>query len=68
MSQKYVCAKCSHGQFESEEIRTTGGRFSKIFDVQNKKFVAVSCKNCGFTELYKGKTSTLGNVFDFITN
>lgn len=68
MSQKYVCTKCGHAQFESEEIRTTGGRFSKIFDVQNKKFVAVSCTKCGFTELYKGKTSTIGNIFDFITN
>lgn len=68
MSQKYVCAKCGNTQFESEEIRTTGGRFSKIFDVQNKKFVAVSCSSCGFTELYKGKTSTIGNIFDFITN
>ena len=68
MSQKYVCTKCGKGQFESEEIRTTGGRFSKIFDVQNKKFVAVSCLSCGYTELYKGKTSTLGNIFDFVTN
>lgn len=68
MSPKYVCTKCGHTQFESEEIRTTGGRFSKIFDVQNKKFVAVSCTKCGYTELYKGKTSTVGNIFDFITN
>jgi len=68
MSPKYVCAKCGNAHFESEEIRTTGGRFSKIFDVQNKKFVAVSCTKCGYTELYKGKTSTIGNIFDFITN
>jgi len=68
MSQKYVCAKCGNASFESEEIRTTGGRFSKIFDVQNKKFTAVSCTRCGYTELYKGKTSTIGNIFDFITN
>ncbi|OYT16173.1 MAG: GTP-binding protein [Bacteroidetes bacterium 4572_77] len=68
MSQKYVCPKCGNTQFESEEIRTTGGRFSKIFDIQNKKFTAVSCTQCKYTELYKGSTSAAGNIFDFFTN
>lgn len=68
MSQKYICSKCGNTSFESDEIRTTGGRFSKIFDVQNKKFTAVTCTKCQYTELYKGTTSTLGNIFDFITN
>jgi len=68
MSQQYVCPKCGNTTFETDEIRTTGGRFSKIFDVQNKKFTAVSCAKCKYTELYKGSTSTLGNVFDFLTN
>lgn len=64
----YVCLKCGNTQFETEEIRTTGGRFSKIFDIQNKKFTAISCTRCHYTELYKGSTSTLGNIFDFFTN
>lgn len=28
----------------------------------------VSCTNCGYTEIYKGSTSTLSNVFDLFTN
>ena len=68
MAQKYVCPKCSGTSYETDEIRTVGGRFAKIFDVQNKKFTAVSCTNCKYTELYKGSTSTIGNVFDFLTN
>jgi predicted nucleic-acid-binding Zn-ribbon protein len=48
-----------------EEFRATGGNFAKIFDVQNKKFTTVSCRQCGYTEIYKGSTSTLGNVVDF---
>lgn len=68
MSQNYVCPKCGNTQYEADEMRATGGRFAKIFDVQNKKFTTVSCTKCGFTELYKGKTSTIGNIFDFFTN
>ena len=36
-------------------------------DIQNKKFTTVSCGQCGFTEIYRGDSSTLGNVFDFLT-
>ncbi len=68
MKQKYVCPKCGNTNYETDEIRTTGGQFAKIFDVQNKKFFAVTCTQCQYTELYKGTTSKLGNVFDFFTN
>ena len=68
MSQNYVCPKCGNKSFETDEIRTTGGRFSKIFDIQNKKFTAVTCTQCKYTELYKGTTSGIGNVLDFFTS
>lgn len=64
----YQCPKCGNTQYEMDEIRTTGGAFSKIFDVQNKKFTTVTCSQCRYTELFKGDTSTLGNIFDFLTN
>ena len=67
MAQNYVCPKCGNLQYETDEIRTTGGRFAKIFDVQNKKFTTVTCSQCKYTEFYKGETSTLGNIFDFFT-
>lgn len=67
-SNSYICPKCGNTHFETDEIRTTGGAFAKIFDVQNKKFTAITCSNCKYTELYKGTTSTLGNIFDFFTN
>lgn len=66
--QEYKCAKCGNKTYEVDEIRTTGGAFAKIFDVQNKKFTIISCTQCGYTELYKRTTSTFGNVVDFFTN
>jgi predicted nucleic-acid-binding Zn-ribbon protein len=66
--KEYVCTKCGNRQYEVDQMRATGGAFAKIFDVQNKKFTTISCTQCGYTELYKRTTSTLGNVIDFFTN
>jgi predicted nucleic-acid-binding Zn-ribbon protein len=64
----YTCQKCGNRQFETDEFRATGGFWSKIFDVQNKRFTTVSCTQCTYTEIYRADSSTLGNVFDFFTN
>jgi hypothetical protein len=65
---QYECPKCGNTNYETDRLRATGGGFAKIFDVQNKKFTTVSCTNCGYTELYRGETSALGNIFDFFTS
>jgi predicted nucleic-acid-binding Zn-ribbon protein len=49
------------------QFRAAGGMFSKVFDVQNKRFTTVSCKRCTYTEIYRTKTSRLGDVLDFFT-
>ncbi len=64
----YSCPKCNNKTYETGEMRATGGTFSKIFDVQNKKFTSVTCKNCTYTEFYKTETSAISNIFDFFTN
>ena len=50
---QYVCPKCGNRHYEVDQIQTTGGNFSKIFDVQNKKFTVVTCTQCGYSELYR---------------
>lgn len=62
------CPKCENTDYETDEFRATGGAFAKVFDVQNKKFSTVTCTRCKYTEIYKTDTSTLGNIFDFLTN
>jgi len=66
--REYVCPKCGNKQYEVDEIRTTGSFLAKIFDVQNKKFAVISCTHCGYSELYKRRTSSFGNIVDFFTN
>lgn len=64
--QQYVCTKCGNGSYESDQFQATGGNFAKLFDVQNKKFITISCTRCGYTELYKAESSTGWNVLDFL--
>lgn len=66
--KQYVCPKCGCTTFESDQFQATGGNFAKLFDVQNKKFITVSCTRCGYTELYKMQTDAGWNILDFLTN
>lgn len=65
----YKCVKCGESRYESGEIRTTRGFWTKIFNIQNRKFISLSCNHCGYTEFYsKDKAKTAENVLDFFTN
>ena len=68
MSQRFECVKCNHSDYKTAQLRAAGGFWSKIFDVQGRKFTTVTCKNCSYTELYQADTSMLGNIFDLFTN
>lgn len=48
-SQHYKCQKCEHSDARVERISSTGTRLARVFA---KEFLAVSCENCGYTELF----------------
>ena len=66
--RNYKCPKCSNTSYKTDQMQATGGTFSKLFNIQNKKFTSVTCEKCTYTEFYKTETSKLSNVFDFFTN
>ncbi|WP_128905241.1 zinc ribbon domain-containing protein [Halorubrum amylolyticum] len=57
------CPKCGGEETETDEIATSGTGLTKLFDVQNRRFTVVSCADCGYSELYKGRSS--GDAIDF---
>ena len=63
---QYRCPKCGYDQFDHDQFQATGGNLAKIFDVQNKRFITVTFRRCGFTELYRGQSSDGWNVLDFL--
>ncbi|WP_102347795.1 zinc ribbon domain-containing protein [Bacillus sp. Marseille-P3661] len=64
MSEK-GCIKCGSANAGQKEVAMTGTGLSKMFDIQNNKFVVVYCKNCGYSEFYNKESSTAGNILDF---
>jgi uncharacterized protein len=65
---RYTCPKCGNRDYKLQTVSTTGGLFSKIFDIQHLKFTAVICTKCTYSELYQTKSNQIANVFDFFTN
>ena len=67
-SLKYTCPKCGYKQFETGEMRATGSFVTKLFNIQNRKFTTITCKQCSYTEFFAMSSNQLGNVLDFFTN
>jgi predicted nucleic-acid-binding Zn-ribbon protein len=65
---RYRCPKCSSSRYDVGEFRATGGFWTKIFDIQSKRFTTVTCSRCKYTEIYAADSSMLGNIFDFFTD
>ena len=65
-STRYLCPKCGCTRFEHDQFQATGGNLARLLDVQNKKFITVSCTSCGYTELYKAQGSEGWDILDFL--
>jgi predicted nucleic-acid-binding Zn-ribbon protein len=70
LAQRFSCPKCRRSGGEVKRFAATGTGLTKLMDIQHNKYIAVSCRYCGFTELYnpdmlEGK-SHLGDILDLI--
>ena len=63
----WKCPKCGSGTFEVSDVRTSGGALASIFDIENRKFSAVTCERCSYTELYRTDPGGIEKVLDFFT-
>ena len=61
----YHCPKCGNRACEVLQVSTTGGGIARFFDFQNRRFSAVVCDQCKFTEFYRTEASLLSKVLDF---
>lgn len=64
--RSFECPKCGSTHYERGEIRAAGGFWSKIFDLQNRRFLSLTCRGCGYTEFYRARSSALGDVADLV--
>ncbi|MBN1424093.1 zinc ribbon domain-containing protein [Candidatus Fermentibacteria bacterium] len=64
----FRCPKCGHSGAIARRFAGTGTGLTRLLDIQHNKFVSLSCRNCGFTELYDPTvlegSSNLGTILD----
>ena len=66
----FRCLRCEHQGGDVQELSMSGTGFSRMFDVQPYRYAFVSCRNCGYTEVYnldtlRGKDD-LGSLMDIL--
>lgn len=70
ISSRFTCTKCKQHGAEVKRIATTGAGLSKLLDIQHNQFLAASCRNCGYTEIYNpdmlGDKRKLGTILDVL--
>lgn len=60
------CGKCGGSSYERYDVSTAGGWISRIFNFQRRKFLAVSCMGCGYTQLYRRQAGAAANIIDLL--
>ena len=63
---EFRCPKCDHHLYVAGELRGAGGVFSAAFELSTEKFKYISCRKCGYTELYRADLSIGSQVFDLL--
>ena len=62
----YTCAKCGNIDYEVLDVSTSSGMLSRLVNFQNRRFSAVTCRRCSYTEFYRTESGALRNVFDLL--
>ncbi|HRQ42585.1 MAG TPA: zinc ribbon domain-containing protein [Chloroflexota bacterium] len=52
LAQEFVCRHCQQHGAVVEKLAMSGVGFSRFFDIQHHRYAFVSCKNCGYTEIF----------------
>ena len=52
----------------SETVSMTSGGLSKFFNVQNQKFLAITCSKCTYSEFYRSEVKAWESIIDFFGN
>ena len=67
-NKTWHCPKDQTMKFEEDVVTMTGKSWSRFMNIQNRKFTAITCTKCQFTEFYKGTSKGLESVIDFLGN
>ena len=70
LQQKFKCPKCGHQGAQVEKLAMSGTGLSRLLEIQMHRYAFVSCRHCGFTEIYNLRTlsnsGSLGDLLDVL--
>jgi len=55
LAEEFVCQRCKSPGAHVERLSMSGTGVSRLFDIQPYRFAFVSCKHCGYTEVFNLK-------------
>ena len=56
LASAFVCSKCEQSGANVNNLAMSGTGLSRMLEIQAYRYAFVSCKNCGYTEVYNLKT------------
>jgi hypothetical protein len=70
LASKFACPRCKNHGGEVERLAMSGTGMSRFFDIQRHRYAFVSCRTCGYTEIFnlrilEGKDN-LGTFIDVL--
>lgn len=70
IEQQFLCPKCHSRGAVVENLSMSGTGLSRLFEMQPYRYAFVSCRNCGFTEVYNlhilEGADNLGSLLDVL--
>ena len=64
----WTCPNCESTEYSEDTVTMTGKTWSRFMNIQNRKFLAITCTNCQYTEFYKGVSKGWESIIDFLGN
>jgi predicted nucleic-acid-binding Zn-ribbon protein len=56
LAEEFVCKRCGERGAHVERLAMSGTGISRMIKIQPYRYAFVSCRNCGYTEVYNLKT------------
>jgi predicted nucleic-acid-binding Zn-ribbon protein len=62
---RYSCPKCGGKNYTVKGVRIDSTAFSQAFSIPGRRYTAVICERCRFTELYNIPVNRIDEAFSF---
>jgi hypothetical protein len=62
---KYTCPKCGGRQYELKGVIIQHSQVSQVLSIPGRRYTAVICNRCRYTEFYNLPVKRINEAFDF---